>query len=103
MIKPKMRIFKQEKLWRDKMLEKAEAQGSCLHWRQLSDAEYDKQLRLKLIEEADEVCVAQSRDELMGEIADLYEVIDSICALHKISSNEVIKLQEKKRNERGGF
>ena len=38
-----MRIFKQEKLWRDKMLARAESEGSVPHWRRLDDAEYDKQ------------------------------------------------------------
>ncbi|MGC2310021.1 MAG: hypothetical protein WA432_00165 [Candidatus Babeliaceae bacterium] len=43
----KMRIFRQEKLWRDKAVEISEQQGSILHWRRLNDAEYDQQLRLK--------------------------------------------------------
>ena len=98
-----MRVFKQEKLWRDKMIAKAESQGSVLHWRRLNDADYDKQLRLKLLEEADEVRVAQSRDELMGELADIYEVFSSLCILRNFSKEEIIAIQEKKRAERGGF
>jgi predicted house-cleaning noncanonical NTP pyrophosphatase (MazG superfamily) len=103
MAQTKMRVFKQEKLWRDKMIAKAESQGSVLHWRRLNDADYDKQLRLKLLEEADEVRVAQSRDELMGELADIYEVFSSLCILHNFSKEEIIAIQEKKRAERGGF
>ena len=98
-----MRVFKQEKLWRDKMIAKAESQGSVLHWRRLDDAEYDKQLRIKLLEEADEVRLAQSRDELIGELADIYEVVDSLCALHNLSKSDIIAIQDKKRAERGGF
>jgi predicted house-cleaning noncanonical NTP pyrophosphatase (MazG superfamily) len=98
-----MRIFKQEKLWRDKMVAKAESQGSILHWRKLDDAEYDKQLRIKLLEEADEVRVATSREELMAELADIYEVVDSLCALHNVSKTEIVAIQDKKRAERGGF
>lgn len=61
------------------MLAWAESEGSVSHWRRLDDAEYDKQLRIKLLEEADEVRVAKNREELMSEIG------------------------KKKRNERGGF
>ncbi|MBY0109531.1 MAG: nucleoside triphosphate pyrophosphohydrolase [Candidatus Babeliaceae bacterium] len=99
----KMRVFKQEKLWRDKMIAKAESQGSVLHWRRLDDTEYDQQLRIKLLEEADEVRAAQSREELMNEIGDVYEVINSLCALHNLSKSEIIDIQDKKRAERGGF
>jgi predicted house-cleaning noncanonical NTP pyrophosphatase (MazG superfamily) len=98
-----MRVFKQEKLWRDKMVAKAESQGSVLHWRKLDDADYDKQLRIKLLEEADEVRVAKDREELIAELADVFEVIDSLCALHKLSKSEIIAIQDKKRAERGGF
>jgi predicted house-cleaning noncanonical NTP pyrophosphatase (MazG superfamily) len=103
MAQTKMRVFKQEKLWRDKMVAKAESQGSVLHWRRLDDAEYDKQLRLKLLEEADEVLDAPSRHELMNELADIYEVFNSLCVLHNFSKEEIIAIQEKKRAERGGF
>lgn len=98
-----MRVFKQEKLWRDKMIAKAELQGSVLHWRRLDDAEYDQQLRVKLLEEADEVLDAQSPDELMNELADIYEVFSSLCVLHNFSKEEIIAIQDKKRAERGGF
>ena len=77
--------------------------GSRIHRKQLSDSEYDKQLRIKLLEEADEVRAAQSRDELVEELADVFEVIDAFCALHSISKDEIIHAQEKKRTERGGF
>jgi predicted house-cleaning noncanonical NTP pyrophosphatase (MazG superfamily) len=98
-----MRVFKQNKLWRDKMIAKGESQGSVLHWRRLDDAEYDKQLRLKLLEEAEEVRVAKNREELIAELGDIYEVVDSLCALHNLNKAEIIEIQEKKRAERGGF
>ncbi len=70
------------------MISRAESEGSVPHWRRLDNAEYDKQLRIKLLEEADEVRVAKNREELMSEIGDVYEVIDSLCALHKLSKDE---------------
>ncbi len=99
----KMRKFLQNKLWRDKMPQKLEATGSIIHIKKLTDAEFNKELRIKLLEEADEVQAAQSKEELIGELADIYEVIDTICALHGINKEAIQTIQTQKRNERGGF
>ena len=98
-----MHKFKQNKLWRDKMPPMSEAQGSIIHIQQLSDTEYDAQLRVKLDEETTEVIVAQSHKELLEELADVYEVIDALCALHNISKDELLAAQHKKYESRGGF
>jgi predicted house-cleaning noncanonical NTP pyrophosphatase (MazG superfamily) len=100
---PKMRRFKQDKLWRDNAPRMMEKHGSIIHVKQLSDLEFDNELRLKLLEEAQEVKEAASKQELMQELADLYEVIDSLIALHKIDKEQVLHAQEQKRNDRGGF
>jgi predicted house-cleaning noncanonical NTP pyrophosphatase (MazG superfamily) len=99
----KMRSFKQHKLWRDNLPAMMEKRGSVIYIKQLDDQEFDHELRLKLLEEADEVKAAQSDKMLIEELADLYEVIDSLLALHKIDKKEVLRVQERKRNERGGF
>lgn len=98
-----MRTFLQNKLWRDKLVEMREQEGSRINWRFLSDAEFDEQLRIKLAEETEEVATAKSRDELISELADVFEVIDSLMQLHRISREEVISSQAKKRDTRGGF
>lgn len=99
-----MRIFKQNKLWRDNAPDMMEQNhGSRIHWRRLDDVEFDKEIRIKLLEEADEVVAAKTRDALIGELADLYEVIDAIADLHSISTEEILAAQTKKRDERGGF
>ncbi len=99
----KMRKFLQNKLWRDKMPQKLEATGSTIHIKKLTDAEFDNELRIKLLEEADEVQTAQSKDELIGELADIYEVIDTICTLHGINKEAILSVQTQKRTDRGGF
>lgn len=98
-----MRKFKQNKLWRDKMPSISEAQGSIIHIKPLSDAEYDEQLRVKLNEETKEVIAAQSHKELLEELADVYEVVDALCKLHNISKDELLTTQCKKYEARGGF
>ena len=98
-----MHKFLQNKLWRDKMPEIVRARGSLVHIASLNDEEYDKQLKIKLMEEMQEVCAATSQQELIEELADVYEVIDALCALRKISFTDVRDVQTKKRDERGGF
>lgn len=99
-----MRKFKQNKLWRDKLIDIMEQKhGSKIHWRRLDDSEFDEQIRIKLLEEAQEAATAKDRNELIAELADLYEVIDAIADLHTISKEEINLSQNKKRQERGGF
>lgn len=99
----KMRTFLQNKLWRDKMVDMCERNGSRIIWRRLNDAEYDCELRIKLCEEAAEISATASRNELIGELSDLFEVIDALCSMHGISRNEIMAAQQKKNTERGGF
>ena len=102
--KPEMRKFLQNKLWRDKANEILEKQhGSVIHWRRLDDKEFDDQLKLKLVEESEEVKVAKTRDELISELADVFEVIDSLCKLNNISKEEIIAAQKTKVEKRGSF
>lgn len=56
-----MRTFLQNKLWRDKVVKIIQDQGSILEMRQLDDKEFDQQLRLKLLEEGDEIKSAQTK------------------------------------------
>ena len=100
----KFRKFRQNKLWRDKAVDMMEQNhDSHIHWHYLDDHEFDKQIRIKLLEEAEEVVVSKSKSELVGELADLFEVIDSLMSLHDITKDAIITAQNKKRQERGGF
>lgn len=99
----KMRKFLQQKLWRDKLIEIAENNGSIMHYTILDDTEYDTQLRSKLQEESHEVQQAATQSELIEEIADVLEVLDALCVLHKLDLATIKKAQENKRTERGGF
>jgi predicted house-cleaning noncanonical NTP pyrophosphatase (MazG superfamily) len=99
----KMRKFLQNKLWRDKAPELLKKLGSVIHIKRLNDTEFAQQLCIKLVEEAREVCDATSLQELKGELADVFEVIDTLLALHNISPGDIKSLQEQKRVDRGGF
>lgn len=99
-----MRTFLQNKLWRDKMIDLVEQKhGSKVNWRTLDDQEFNQQIRIKLLEETEEVITASSRDKLIEELADLYEVIDALMNANSITQKEISTEQTRKRNERGGF
>lgn len=99
----RLRKFKQDKLWRDKAVERLEQMGSKIHWTKLDEDQFAKQLKVKLLEEAEEVCVAKTKESLLEELADILEVIASFCELHDVSLQDITELQHKKRQERGGF
>ena len=98
-----MHKFLQNKLWRDKAPELMRAMGSIVHIIQLNDVQYKEQLNIKLREEVEEVCFAGDTKKLIEELADVLEVIDAICALQKISLEDVRVMQQEKRDKKGGF
>jgi len=101
---PKRRKFIQNKLWRDHAATQLEERdGAIIHRVTLDDAEYNKQLGLKLMEEASEVAVATTKDEILSEIGDVLEVIDCLCKFHDISLDDVRTAQHKKRADRGSY
>ncbi len=97
------RKFLQNKLWRDKAHAMLESTGSIIHTKELNDQEFDQQLRIKLLEESLEVQAAVSKEELMSEIGDVLEVLDTIMRLHQLSPQDIAIMQQEKRELRGGF
>ena len=74
--------------------------------RYLTPPETLEALKDKLLEEAQEVFEAYSKEdktELKQEVADVIEVIDAILHHNDISLTEVLALRDEKREKRGGF
>ena len=99
----KYRKFKQGKLWRDKAVDLLKEMGSKIHWMRLEGEQFEEQLRVKLLEEAAEVSEAKNKEGLLEELADLLEVISAFCELYEVNLEDIVKLQAKKRDARGGF
>lgn len=99
----KFKTFKQNKLVRDKIVQIMQDHGSKLYWIKLEDKEFIKQLKIKLVEEADEVAHANSKDTILEEIADTLEVLHTLAQACNISQKEIVAFQKKKRDEKGGF
>ena len=97
------RKFLQNKLWRDKAHLMLQTTGSIIHVKELDDQEFTQELRVKLLEETLEVQAAQTDKDLKEEIADVFEVLDTIMRLHNISLQEVLDIQKVKRELRGGL
>ena len=97
------RKFKQNKLWRDKAIPKLENMGSKIHWEELNADRFAEELKVKLLEEANEVCGAKTKEALLEELADVLEVMTSFCELHGVTLQDVLAIRDRKHRERGGF
>lgn len=88
------------KLVRDKIPANIDSmEGRKSNWRVMDDEKYIKELNKKLLEEAHELIEENATEEL----ADIMEVIQSIMRAKNISWEEVKKIQEMKRQQKGGF
>ncbi len=74
--------------------------------RYMTPEETLEKLKDKLLEEAQEVFEAYSKEDktdLKEEMADVIEVIDAMLYHNKISLEEVLAIRDAKRAKRGGF
>lgn len=95
--------FRVEKLIRDKLPAIMRAQGLAVFDRRLDDDAFRASLREKIVEEALEAQTAASRDDLLGELADLTEVILALAAAEGLTPADIETSRLAKREERGGF
>ncbi|MGB5636378.1 MAG: nucleoside triphosphate pyrophosphohydrolase [Waterburya sp.] len=90
------------KLIRDHIPEIIRQTGRECEVKMMSQSEYHQALLDKLIEEAQEAAEAKP-DDLLEELADIYEVIDAILNNAEIDKRLVVAKQKQKRQEKGGF
>jgi len=90
------------KLIRDRIPEIIRQTGRKCEVETMSRSEYYQALLNKLIEEAKEAAEAESNN-LVEELADIYEVIDAILTNLEIDKDTVLTKQGQKRQEKGGF
>lgn len=87
------------KLVRDKIPEIIKSKGSNTKIHFANDLEYETSLIKKIQEEVTEFITKPNVEEL----ADITEVIESYLKFKNIPLGELKKIQQKKKNERGGF
>ena len=87
------------KLVRDKIPEIIKAKGEMVMMHIADDVEYAQKLREKLEEEVQEYL----KNENVGEIADILEVIDAIAEYKGFSQEGILATKQKKSENRGRF
>ncbi len=92
------------KLVRDRILEIIEQDGVAYESRILDEEEFKKQLLKKVVEEAQEVLDSNgNKDELVKELADLWEVIESIVKTFELDHEQIQEVKQHRHDLRGGF
>lgn len=97
------KVVKIEKLIRDNIIEKIQDNGEVPSWSYLIDNEYIEALQDKLDEEVEEVLEARDKLQIAEEIGDVLEVLEAYATYYNISWDTILKIQELKRDDLGGF
>jgi len=92
-----------QKLVRDKIPDKITHHGERAILAQIAKSESRLALSMKLIEEVHELLAAESPKDVTEELADLLEVLQSLCAATGIDWDSVGQAADAKRNSRGSF
>lgn len=98
-----MKRYNFNKLIRSNLPERMKKEGVYLSGRPLTDEEFAKELKNKLVEEAGEVQDTNSREDMIKELADVMEVIEALTLLHGITKEEIEKERLLKCNINGRF
>jgi predicted house-cleaning noncanonical NTP pyrophosphatase (MazG superfamily) len=91
------------KLVRDKIPDVIKRRGEGVEIVRLKGEALLVALRQKLVKESFEALDAKTGEELLSELADVQEVIKSICASLQVPPQQIDAEQEEKRKRRGGF
>lgn len=91
------------KLVRDRIPEIIRENGGEAPFRTLTDDEFFEYLKKKVVEEAGELAASDTDSNLLEEIADVREILDTIQRLKGFTTEQVVQVQEEKRVKRGAF
>lgn len=95
--------FEFNKLIRRKIQERMPAEGIVVNGSVLNFKEYIVKLKEKLLEEANEVIIAEKTEDLKIELADVLEVIYTLSQACNIDLAEIEQARQKKREVNGDF
>lgn len=99
-----MPTFRFNKLVRDNFRQIYDDLGQVVKTRELTNLEFKKAIRDKIIEEARELPVREhGDDEIASEIGDIQQAIDDLREVYDISAERVADAQAKKFVKKGGF
>jgi predicted house-cleaning noncanonical NTP pyrophosphatase (MazG superfamily) len=95
-------VMRVDKLVRDRVPDELRRLGRTIVVTAVSDGEYVRCLKSKLVEEVDEVVNAESA-EFLDELADVIEVVRALARAHKFSVEELAAAVAAKQRRLGGF
>jgi predicted house-cleaning noncanonical NTP pyrophosphatase (MazG superfamily) len=98
-----MRRYQFNKLIRSKLPMRMIDEGVIINSTKLSKVEYIVQLKNKIIEEAEEVLLASSQENLKTELADVLEVIHALADVSGIKMQEIEEYRLEKLEVNGRF
>lgn len=87
------------KLVRDRIPEIILKKGDKCSFHVADKREFEERLKEKLKEEMGEFCEKLDKEEM----ADVFEVLDTILKFKKYKKRDIFKIQQNKKKERGGF
>ena len=99
----KFHRFKIAKLIRDKLPTIGASLGFRHQIQPLQGQDHIDHLKLKLLEEAEEVQEATSKEDLTEEMADVFEVLHALAKANHISLEDIEQKRMEKADLRGGF
>ncbi|MBI2268569.1 MAG: nucleoside triphosphate pyrophosphohydrolase [Candidatus Blackburnbacteria bacterium] len=91
------------KLIRDRIPEIIKKNNAVPKVSELNDDQFKIALKEKLVEEAKELLEAKTDEEILNELSDVLQLLESIALNNNTTIVEVEKQKEKKKIERGGF
>jgi len=91
------------KLVRDKIPVQIRLRGETVSTQKLDSTDVVRWLRGKLIEEAYELYWENDEDRLIGEVADVLEVLKAVAKSYGVSLKEADAIANRKEQSRGGF
>lgn len=98
-----MPTFIFNKLIRDKLKEEYVKMGQVAVYKKLSRSEVLDAFKQKIIEEAREIPVDGTKEDIISELADIQQVIDDFARRTHITDEEIATAKEKKFTKKGGF
>lgn len=91
------------KLVRDNIIDIILEDNEVPNYRILNDNDFIIALKEKFIEESEEIVEAKTKDDVINELADILELVDSLSEQYNISEEELKNKKEDKKIKRGGF
>ena len=98
-----MKRYQFNKLIRSKLPARMIREGVTINGKQLCDEDYIAQLKNKIVEEANEVSDAVTKENLTAELADVVEVIHALAKASDITIEEIEAARLEKRAVNGHF